>query len=139
MTDGFPDATGSKQQRPRGCGAPLLRTSPDDRRRGAFPQISVEEENRRMTQIVCRQLAPEIGNLAANRALAQQAIEESVRDGGQIVVLPELMTSGYVFESRSEAESVAVRPDHELFADWAALAAKGSAVVIGGFCETRPE
>jgi predicted amidohydrolase len=92
-----------------------------------------------MTKIVCRQLSPETGNLAANRQLANHAIELAIDDAAQIVILPELITSGYSFESSAEAQSLAVTPDHQLFADWAALAAKGSAVVIGGFCETRPE
>ena len=92
-----------------------------------------------MTQIVCRQLAPEIGNLAANRTLAEHAIEESIKDGGQIVVLPELITSGYCFESPAEAESVAVTADHPIFTDWAKLADHGKAIVVGGFCESRPE
>ncbi len=92
-----------------------------------------------MTQIVCCQLAPETGNLAANRDLTHHAIEQSIGDGAQIVILPELVTSGYSFESRAEAKSVAITPEHQIFADWAALAASGRAVVIGGFCEPGPE
>ncbi len=92
-----------------------------------------------MTKIVCRQLAPETGNLAANWQMTNYAIEQSIDDAAQIVVLPELITSGYSFESVAEAESLAIAPDHRIFEDWAALAAKGSAVVIGGFCERRPE
>lgn len=91
-----------------------------------------------MTQIVCCQLAPETANLAANRDLTHHAIEQSIRDGAQIVILPELVTSGYSFDSRAEAESVAITPDHQIFVDWAALAARGT-IVIGGFCESRPE
>ncbi len=92
-----------------------------------------------MTKIVCRQLAPETGNLAANRQLANHAIEQSIDAAADVVILPELITSGYSFESRAEAESLSITPDDQIFADWAALAAKGSAVVIGGFCEIRPE
>ncbi|MEA2254191.1 MAG: hypothetical protein QOG35_236 [Solirubrobacteraceae bacterium] len=88
-----------------------------------------------MTRIVCQQLAPRIADLPANRELAMAAIGAAVDAGADVVVLPELVTSGYVFASTEEAASVAVAPDHELFADWAAEAARGSAVVIGGFCE----
>ncbi|MET3808189.1 putative amidohydrolase [Nakamurella sp. UYEF19] len=91
-----------------------------------------------MTVVICRQLAPVMADLAANRELTCAAVGESIDAGAQLVILPELITSGYVFESMDEARSVAITPDHELFADWAALAAKGSAVVIGGFCETGP-
>jgi predicted amidohydrolase len=86
-----------------------------------------------VTAVVCRQLAPRIGDLAANGSLSLQAIEEAVEAGADVVVLPELVTSGYVFESVEEASSLAIGADDPLLAEWAA-AARG-AVVIGGFCE----
>ena len=92
-----------------------------------------------LTRIICRQLAPKIADLAANQGLTCAAIEESIEAGAQVVVLPELVTSGYVFSSIAEARSVAITPDHDLFTQWSALAAKGSAVVIGGFCEPAPD
>jgi 5-aminopentanamidase len=88
-----------------------------------------------MTTIVCQQLAPQVGDLDANRALAREAIREAIDLGADVVVLPELVTSGYVFESEDEARSAAIEPEHPLLAEWAAEAARGSAVVIGGFCE----
>jgi 5-aminopentanamidase len=88
-----------------------------------------------MTKIVCQQLAPGIADVDANRALARQAIHEGIDTGGDVVVLPELTTSGYVFESLEEARSVAITAEDALFAGWADEAARGSAVVIGGFCE----
>ncbi len=92
-----------------------------------------------MTVVVCRQLAPVIADLPANRELTCAAIEESIDAGAHVVVLPELATSGYVFESLAEARSVAITPEDDLFAAWSALAARGSAVVIGGFCEPAPD
>lgn len=91
-----------------------------------------------MTRIVCQQLAPVIGDLDANRALSTTAIAEAVAAGADIVVLPELITSGYMFESTAEAAAVAITAAHALFEDWRRAAAKpagGSAVVVGGFCE----
>lgn len=85
--------------------------------------------------VSCRQIAPVLGDLAANAELTCAAIEEAVEAGAQVVVLPELSTSGYMFESVAEARTCALQPDSTLFADWAALAARGSAVVVGGFCE----
>lgn len=87
-----------------------------------------------MTRIVCRQLAPQIGDLAANHAMSVQAVREAVQAGAEIVILPELVTSGYAFESEDEARAVAIESDHDLFADWAAAAGEQT-VVIGGFCE----
>ncbi|GAA3967602.1 nitrilase family protein [Actinomadura viridis] len=84
-----------------------------------------------MTRIACRQLAPRIGDLPFNRELSAAAIRDAA--GADVIVLPELVTSGYMFASPAEAAAVAVRPDHPLFAEWAAAA--GDAVVIGGFCE----
>jgi 5-aminopentanamidase len=83
-----------------------------------------------MTVVACRQLTPVFGDLAANRELTLRAIADARAD---IVILPELVTSGYMFESREEAAALAIAPDDELFADWAAAAGEG--IVIGGFCE----
>jgi predicted amidohydrolase len=88
-----------------------------------------------MTRSVCQQLAPRIADLESNRELSVRAIGRAVGAGAEIVVLPELVTSGYVFESVDEAASVAITPDHALFGEWATAAARGPAVVIGGFCE----
>jgi len=91
-----------------------------------------------VTTVSCRQIAPTVPDLAANSAVTRAAIEEAVAAGAQVVVLPELATSGYMFESVAEVRSTALGADSALFADWAALAARGSAVVIGGFCELGP-
>ena len=88
-----------------------------------------------MTIISCQQLSPRIADLAANREMSVQSVGRAVAAGADVVVLPELVTSGYVFASRAEAASVAITPAHPLFADWAAAAARGPAIVIGGFCE----
>jgi predicted amidohydrolase len=88
-----------------------------------------------VTRVLCRQLAPVVGELEHNRALALDAIRAAVDAGADVVVLPELVTSGYVFASREEAAGVAIAPDHELLAEWGAEAARGDALVVGGFCE----
>jgi 5-aminopentanamidase len=88
-----------------------------------------------VTRIACVQLAPQLLDLPANHALTVAAIRDAVRAGADVVVLPELATSGYVFASADEAAAVAIGPEHALLADWAAEAARGDAVVVGGFCE----
>ena len=88
-----------------------------------------------MTRVVCRQLAPQIGDLAANRDASLQAIAEAVEGGADVVVLPELVTSGYVFERAEEAVAAAIPRTDPLLAAWAEEAARGGAVVVGGFCE----
>src|ERR1700729_375109 len=86
-----------------------------------------------MTNIVCQQVAPRVADLQANRRLSLSAISDAVGAGADVVVLPELVTSGYMFESAEEAAAVAIAPEDPLFEEWAAEA--GSAVVIGGFAE----
>lgn len=86
-----------------------------------------------MTKVVCQQLAPRIGDLAANRDLSLRAIEDAVAAGADVVVLPELTTSGYMFASAEEAAATAIARDDALLTAWAA-AGRG-AVVVGGFCE----
>jgi predicted amidohydrolase len=92
--------------------------------------------------IACRQLAPRVGDLEANRLASVSAIREAVARGAEVVVLPELVTSGYVFASREEAASVAISADDPLFSEWAAEVARvagGRGIAIGGFCERGEE
>ena len=86
-----------------------------------------------MTRIACCQIAPTIADLAANSALVEAQITAAVAAGVDVIVLPELATSGYMFADADEARSVALTPASPEFAKWAAAA--GDAVVIGGFCE----
>ncbi len=92
-------------------------------------------ERCRVTNIVCRQLAPSLGDLEANRELVLGVIRESVADGAKLVVVPELALSGYMFVSTDEARSVAIAPDHPVFAEWADAVRDAGAVVVGGFAE----
>jgi predicted amidohydrolase len=81
-----------------------------------------------MTRIACCRLAPRVGELAFNRELVLRALEGVEAD---IVVLPELVTSGYVFASREEAASVAIAAADPLLREWGSF----GALVVGGFCE----
>jgi predicted amidohydrolase len=91
-------------------------------------------------RVACCQLAPQVGQKAANLAQGAAAIERAARDGARIVVLPELCNSGYVFESRAEARSLA-----ETFADgesielWCRLAAQHRLHIVAGFAERSGE
>jgi 5-aminopentanamidase len=90
-----------------------------------------------MTQVrvACAQLAPVVGDLDVNRRLTREAVHDAVAAGVRIVVLPELATSGYVFESVEEARSCAEPADGPALRGWSEEAAAGDAVVVGGFCE----
>jgi len=86
-----------------------------------------------MVTVACLELAPEVGELARNAAMASRAIGTAARSGAQVIVLPELVTSGYCFESNDEARSVSISQDDPLFDQWSAEA--GGAVVVAGFAE----
>jgi 5-aminopentanamidase len=90
-----------------------------------------------MTQVrvACAQIAPTVGDLEANRELTRAAVREAVAADAQIVVLPELVTSGYVFDSVDEARSCAESAEGPALLGWSEEAAAGDAVVVGGFCE----
>jgi len=86
-----------------------------------------------VTRIACAQFAPTIGELTGNLEMSATAIADAVAAGADVVVLPELVTSGYMFADADEARSVALSPADAAFGAWSAAA--GDAVVIGGFCE----
>jgi predicted amidohydrolase len=86
-------------------------------------------------RVACCQLAPAIGDQDGNAELAASAISGAVDAGADVIVLPELTTSGYVFRSRDEVEAVALGSDAALFGAWSREAARGDALVIAGFAE----
>jgi predicted amidohydrolase len=88
-----------------------------------------------VTRVVCQQLAPVLGDLEHNREMARQAIRDAAGAGADVVVLPELVSSGYMFDSREEASAVAVGAGDELVSEWAAEAHRADIVLVAGFCE----
>ena len=90
-------------------------------------------------RVACCQIAPDVADPAVSGAAAGEAIAAAVAGGAQIVVLPELANSGYVFRSEAEVRAAATPADGEVLASWAAAAAGGDAVVIAGFCELAPD
>jgi predicted amidohydrolase len=88
------------------------------------------------TVVACCQIAPAFGDLAANRELTERAVASAVNQGASIVVLPELVSSGYVFASQAEARACAEAADGETVTRWARLAERHQVVIVGGFCET---
>ena len=85
--------------------------------------------------VACCQVAPKVGDLAYNRTLSERAIRTAASRGAQVVVLPELVQSGYVFADRDEALSLAETPDGPTLSLWKALARELDIVIVGGFCE----
>lgn len=58
------------------------------------------------TRIACVQFAPEFGEPRRNVDRTEELIAEAKGGGADLVVLPELCTTGYAFESRDELRSL---------------------------------
>jgi predicted amidohydrolase len=87
------------------------------------------------TRATCCQLPLHIGDTDGNRVAARTAIEQAAGDGAQIVVLPELASSGYVFADRSELVSLAEPRDGPSVTEWANLATAFGVTIVAGFPE----
>lgn len=85
--------------------------------------------------VACCQVAPKIGDLAYNRTLTERVIRQAALIGAQIVVLPELVQSGYLFHDRSEALSLSEPTDGPAINLWKALAKELNILIVAGFCE----
>lgn len=91
-----------------------------------------------MTQnvrIACCQVEPDVESPAASTERARTALAEAIGQGAQIVVLPELCNSGYVFRDEAEVRAAATPASGPLLQCWAQEASRADAVVVGGFCE----
>ncbi len=85
----------------------------------------------------CHELAPEVGELDVNLSLVRQAILDAVRADAQLLVLPELATSGYHLTSH-EARRCALTATAEVFDEWASLLQEDTVLVVG-FCESADD
>jgi predicted amidohydrolase len=85
--------------------------------------------------VACCQLALRVGDIEFNRAACRDAIAAAADQGADIVVVPELANSGYVFSDADEARRCAETVDGETVAEWTALARDRGLVLVGGLCE----
>lgn len=83
-------------------------------------------------KVAAVQFAPRFGDVGGN-------IEKIVRmvsgEDADLYVLPELALSGYLFESRDEAFSLAQQQDDPVFRELAELASAREATIVVGFAE----
>ncbi len=82
------------------------------------------------------QMEPRIGQTEHNRAHSLDLIGQASDRGATLMVLPELTNSGYVFETREEAASLAEDAwTGPTVRAWSALAAQRGLYIVAGLCE----
>ena len=85
--------------------------------------------------LACAQLAPEFGDLTGNRRRAAAAIRAAAAAGADLIVLPELCTTGYAFTGRDEALVYSESADGPSVSEWHELANELRVTIVAGFCE----
>ncbi len=86
-------------------------------------------------RVACAQLALDVERPQDNLRATVEAIAAAARDGAQVVVLPELASSGYVFADVEEVSGAAEDRSGPSVTAWADAAAAHGVVVVGGFPE----
>jgi len=98
--------------------------SPDPRR--SEPELP-------SVRVTAVQTEPTFGDVERNRRRTVEAVREHA--GSDLVVLPELATSGYVFRSDAELDRVAEPVDGPTATAWTDVAAETDTWIVGGFPE----
>jgi len=80
------------------------------------------------------QFNPQVGldNLESNALAARQRLQQAAKEGANLIVLPELATTGYCFDSREEAFAHAEPvPDGRIVRGWIAFASEYQVYIVG--------
>ena len=86
--------------------------------------------------IACIQFEPKIGELAANLDAIEARVRTAHENGAQLIVLPELADSGYVFDSAEElAELAQPIPEGRSARRLIALASELGIYIVSGLAE----
>jgi len=90
----------------------------------------------RPLRVAAAQYEPRVGDLGHNRAEAVRWSQSAMEQGARLVVLPELASSGYVFDDEAEAQRTAESPaDGPTVGALRQLCARHDAYVIAGINE----
>ncbi len=87
--------------------------------------------------VAVAQTVPEFGAVDRNRQTTVNLVREHA--ASDLFVLPELATTGYVFESKAELESMAEPRDGETARAWKRVASETDTWIVGGFAERDGE
>jgi predicted amidohydrolase len=87
-------------------------------------------------RVACIQMEPKVGELAANIADSVARIDAAAAQGARLLVLPELCSSGYVFETRAEAYALAEEIPHgPASRAWIDAARRHDCYIVAGIAE----
>ncbi|MFW5329667.1 nitrilase family protein [Hydrogenophaga sp. ZJX-1] len=101
---------------------------------------SQEELDFPLVTVAGVQMKPKVGRKAENLESTLRFIEAAADQGAQLIVLPELSNSGYVFASRKEAFSLAESiPDGPSTQAWLEIAARRNVTIVAGISERDGE
>jgi predicted amidohydrolase len=89
-----------------------------------------------VTTTAACQILIDIDDPAGNRRAVIEAVSAAASRGAQLIVLPELVISGYVFADLAEARAKAEPVDGPTVQLLAQLSAEHAVVLVGGFCES---
>jgi N-carbamoylputrescine amidase len=90
--------------------------------------------------VACVQMEPVVGEKRNNVSRSVEFIEAAAKRGAGLVVLPELVNTGYVFKDRQEAlELSELVPGGETTAKWSEVAASLNLFIVAGIAERSGE
>ncbi|RKQ89642.1 putative amidohydrolase [Mycolicibacterium mucogenicum 261Sha1.1M5] len=92
-----------------------------------------------MALVACSQFTPVLGAVRENVDRSLELIREAAGRGAQVVVLPELASSGYAFADTAEAAAASEPATGESVTRWHNAAAELGIVIVAGFAETNPD
>ena len=91
-------------------------------------------------RVACLQMEPRIGAKDRNVARSLAMIGDAAKAGATLAVLPELCNTGYVFETRDEAFSLAeTAPDGPTTQAWIDAATTHNMTIVAGIAERDGE
>ena len=85
------------------------------------------------------QISIDIENPAANLAAMTDAVHNAAEQGAELIVLPELAASGYMFRDRAEAWAAGEGLDGPTVETLARLSERHRCVIVSGMCEQGSE
>jgi predicted amidohydrolase len=94
---------------------------------------------RKRFRAAAAQTLARLGDIEQNIELSTQLVNEAVRQGAELVVLPECMNTGYLFDSASHCRALAERvPDGPFVSAMSALAKSNGVHIASGITEWDP-